>query len=258
MRTIIQRLLVATAVLASMCGSAAAAEAEAGKDWYVALRFGYQPYQLDVEGHAAGRDFDRSASISDIMDKTDTTILGGEAEFGKGKWFTSLGAFYQKSEVSKSNGVDGADLSFKEYVLNPLVGYRVIETKMGDMPLLVDAMAGLQYVKVKLELDLYSPTLGNNSGSRDFNFTDPMLGARAYLGITKKLGLASSFQLGGFGVGSEINTILAGSVVYNFTDWFALSGGYKYWYFKYENDEKILSRYEQTIQGPVLGVQFKF
>ena len=256
MRKIIQRLLVATAVLASMYGSASAEEP--GKDWYVALRFGYEPYQLEVQGHAANRDFSRSASLSDIMDKTDTTILGGEAEFGKGKWFTSIGTFYQKSEVSKSNGIDGADFSFKEYVVNPMVGYRVIETKVGDMPFMVDAMAGLQYVKVKLELDLYSPTLGNNSGERKINFTDPMIGARSYLAITKKLGFASSFQLGGFGVGSEVDTIVAGSIVYNFTDWFALSGGYKYWYFKYENDEKPLSRYEQTIHGPVVGVQFKF
>ena len=256
MRKIIQRFLVATAVIASMCGSAAAEEP--GKDWYVALRFGYQPYQLEVQGKLAGRDFDRSASLSDIMDKTDTTIFGGEVEYGRGKWFTTLGGFYQKSEVSKSNGIDGADVTFKEYVLNPMVGYRVVETKVGEMPLLVDAMAGLQYVKVKLDASLYSPILGNISGNRDFNFTDPMLGARAYLEITRKFGVASSFQLGGFGVGSEVNTVLAGNVVYNFTDWFAMSGGYKYWYFKYENDEKTLSRYEQTIHGPVLGVQFKF
>jgi hypothetical protein len=279
MRKIIQRCLVATAVLASMCGSVAAEEAVMGgsaapdeavktapvvaekpaKDWYVALRLGYQPYQLHVSGNVQGRNFDRSASLSDIMNKSNTTIFGGELEYGMGKWFTSFAGFYQKSEVNKSNGISGADVSLKELGLNPIVGYRVLGTSIaGDMPLSVDLTGGLFYVNVKGEISLYNPTLGNISGHREINFTDPMLGARAYLALTKKLGLAAAGQIGGFGVGSEFNTTAAGNVVYNFTNWLALSGGYKIWYFKYENSNKPLNRLEQTLQGPVVGLQLKY
>jgi hypothetical protein len=48
------------------------------------------------------------------------------------------------------------------------------------------------------------------------------------------------------------------NLVYNFTDWFAMSAGYKYWYFKYEDDSKPLNTFEQKLYGPVIGMQFKF
>ena len=48
------------------------------------------------------------------------------------------------------------------------------------------------------------------------------------------------------------------SFVYNFTNWFAASVGYKYWYFKYADSGAMVSHLEQTIHGPVLGLQFKY
>jgi len=249
--------LAATAVLASMCGAAAAGEAPA-KDWYVAARLGYQPYQMTAKGTVNGNDFDKSASLSDIMDKTDTTIYGGELEFGKANWFGTFAGFHQKSEINKSNGVVSLDTTLKETGINSMIGRRVLTTWLGTVPLMVDAMAGLYYVKVDGSITLDATPPGYVSGGKNINFTDPMLGTRGYLAFTQKLGAAASWQIGGFGVGSDINTTVAANVVYNFTDWFAMSGGYKYWYFKYTNNDKALSKFEQTLQGPVIGAQFKY
>jgi hypothetical protein len=257
MRKIILKCLVATAALAAMCGSAVAAEEVPGKDWYVALRLGYQPYQINAKGTALGRDFDKTASLSDIMDKTDTTIYGGELEFGKDKWFGTFAGFYQKSEVSRSNGTVGVDADFKETGLNPMVGYRVYQTRLGEMPLVVDAMAGLYYVKVEADVNIYDANVAHPL-SKNISFTDPMLGTRGYLALTKKLGMAASWQIGGFGIGSDVNTTAAANVVYNFTNWIALSGGYKYWYFKYTDSGAPLSKLEQSLHGPVVGLQLKF
>jgi hypothetical protein len=181
-------------------------------------------------------------------------------EFGKGKWFLNFAGFHQKSEADKGDKTLGAEVTFKETGLNPMVGYRVYTTSLGgDKALLVDAMAGIYYVKVSTDVDIYAPApVGNRSVSKDIDFTDPMAGVRAYLALTKKFGVAAAGQIGGFGVGSELQTVLAGNLVYNFTNWFAASAGYKYWYWKYEDSGATVSRLEQTLHGPVIGVQLKF
>jgi hypothetical protein len=256
MRQVIQRCLVVTAILASMCGSVSAEQA--GKGWYGALRLGYQPYAVDIDGTLLGREFSASASLSDIMDKTDTTILGGEVEFGKDKWFITLGAFYQKSEADKGDTTLGATVTLKELGVNPMFGYRVYQQRLGGgYPFAVDLTAGVFYVKVDTDVTIYSP-LGNVSRSRDIDFLDPMIGARASLGLTQKFGVGASGEIGGFGVGSELQYVAAANLIYNFTDWFAVSGGYKYWYFRYEDDNAPLSKLVQKIYGPLVGVQLKF
>jgi len=50
---------------------------QADKDWYAALRFGYQPYTMELDGKLLNRDFSVKADLSDIMDKTDTTRRRG-------------------------------------------------------------------------------------------------------------------------------------------------------------------------------------
>jgi hypothetical protein len=50
-------------------------------------------------------------------------------------------------------------------------------------------------------------------------------------------------------VGSDLQTVLSGSLVYNFTNWLAVSAGYKYWYFKYTDTSAAISHLEQTIMG---------
>lgn len=235
-------------------GTTSGEGAGARKDSYFAIRLGFQPYELNAKGSVAGRSFDRTASLSDIMDNADTTLLGGELEYGWNKWFLNLAAFYQKSEFDRSNGVQGTDLTFERTAINPMLGYRVYGNRN---PLSVDLMAGAYYVKVKADVESFDPS-GNISGSRDLDFTDPMFGARAYLALTKNLGLTAMGQIGGFGVGSEFHNVLASSFVYNFTDWFAMSAGYKYWYWKYEEDAATLSRLSLAQYGPTIGVQFTF
>ena len=258
MRGVVANTVLAGAVVFGLCGPAAAQEAR--KDWYVALRFGFQPYTVDVEGELLGREFEKSADLLDLMKDTDTMVLGGEVEFGKGPWFVSLASFYQKTKADEGNEIVGLDLKFTETGLNPMVGYRVYETLLGgDRALAVDLMAGVYYVKVPTDIALYAPApIGNRSASKDIDFLDPMVGARAYLAITKKFGFGASGQIGGFGVGSELNYSVAGNLVYNFTNWFAASAGYKYWYWKYEDSGATLSELEQALYGPVVGVQFKF
>lgn len=257
MRQVMQRVLVVTAVLVSLCAPAAAEPA--AKDWYLALRLGYQPYKIRMQGDVGKHSFDESASLKDIMNNTDTTILGGELEFGKGKWFASVAALWQQSQAESGSATRGADVTFTETAVNPIIGYQLYRTSFGgDMGLSIAPTVGIYYNKVKVEVDGNSPGLGNFKEDKDIDWVDPMVGARAYLALTKKLGVAAGGQIGGFGVGTELQYIVAGNLVYNFTHWLAVSAGYRYWYFRYEDDGALFSRIEQTLQGPAVGLQLKY
>lgn len=252
MRQSIQRCLMVAAILAFMCGSAWAQPA--GKDWYGALRLGYQPYTLEVEGTFRGQDFDAEADLSDIMDDYDTTILGGELEFGTGPYFFVIGAFFQETEVEEgSPATDGFFGEFTKTAINPMLGYVVYK----DQGLKVDLMAGAFYVKMEVEANRFRGGV-LTAIDESIDFTDPMVGARVGFRWTKNWSAGAMGEIGGFGVGSELQYVVAANVGYDFTDWFKLFGGYKYWYFKYEDDGAQLSELEHTLHGPVLGVQFTF
>ena len=251
MRQSILRCLMVAAILASMCGSASA-ETD-WKDWYGALRLGYQPYTLEVEGTFRGQNFDAEADLSDIMDEFDTTIAGGELEIGTGRYFFLVGGFYQKTEIDEGQAVRDVVGEFKKTAINPMLGYRVYQAQLGgDQSVAVDLMAGAFYVK--MEADLTRPFIINE----DIDFVDPMVGARVGYKFTKNWGVGASGEIGGFGVGSELQYVVAANLGYDITHWLKVFGGYKYWYFKYEDDGAQLSELEHTQHGPVLGVQFSF
>ncbi len=254
MQKLLQKFLVVTVIIVSLCGYALAEQADepaaqAEKDWYVALRLGFQPYTMEMSGKVGNKEFDAKADLADIMDNTDTTILGGEIEFGKGKLFMILNGFYQKSEATDGR-TDGS--TFTETGFNPMIGYRVYQGD-GPTPVSVDLMAGAYYVKVSTELEIDNVKIGDK---RDSDFTDAMIGLRAYYGFTKQFGASVFGEVGGGG--SELQYVVSANLVYNFTNWFAMSVGYKYWYFKYDGDENRVRDFEQKLYGPTLGVQFKF
>ena len=244
--------VVATAML---LGFTAAASAQDDEDWYAALRLGFQPYTVDVEGTAAGRDFETTADLSDIMDQTES-IWGFELEVGKGRWFVDVAAFYQEVETAKGSKNLGAEVTGSEFALNPMVGYRAYQN--GDLT--CDFMAGVYYVRFDVDADIYAPALlgGNRSVEKDLDFVDPMIGARAYYAFNEKVGLAGMGQIGGFGAGSEINAVLQATLVYHINEWLALSAGYRWWHWEYEDDGAILSDLEQSLYGPVVGVQLTY
>jgi hypothetical protein len=230
------------------------------KDWYVALRLGFMPYNLDASGAIGNRPFDVSSSLSDITSKTDTTILGGDVEFGKQGFFIDVPTFYQKSVGNQGNGILGAQATLKELNINPMIGYRVFQQAFGDgQAFAVDAMAGVSYVRLSAGLTLFDPVNGNElSPERDFHFTDPMIGTRVSYAFSKKFGINASGEIGGFTLGSKLQAIAQGGVGYNVTDWFQASVGFKYWYFRYEDNTQLLNSLNQTIYGPLVGVQFKY
>jgi hypothetical protein len=253
MEKLFKSFLVVTVIIVSLCGSALAEQtepaAQAEKDWYVALRFGFQPYTVEMDGKVGDRNFNYQTDLADILDNTDTTILGGEMEFGKGKLFMILSGFYQNTEANDGRFEES---TFTEMSFNPMIGYRVYQGD-GPTPVSVDLMAGAYYVKISTEVSFDKVKIRDE---KDTDFTDAMVGARAYYGFTKQFGVGCFGEIGAGG--SELQYVVSANLVYNFTNWFAMSVGYKYWYFKYDDEENVIRDFEQQLYGPTLGVQFRF
>lgn len=257
MKKWLQGLLALTIVIISLGN--AAAEEQAKKDWYVAMRMGFQPYTTEMSGKMGNADFEAKADLSDILDNTDTTLFGGEVEFGMARWFVFFSGSYQDTKAETGDTTRGARMEYEQTGINTMAGYQVLKQELGDgRAFSLDVMGGIFYVKVKNDIDIYGPRFDHISTGGSVEFLDPMVGLRMYYPFTKKFGVGLSGQIGGFGVGSELQCVASASLVYNFTDWFALSAGYKYWYWKWEDDGERLSELEQKIYGPVIGMQFKF
>lgn len=245
------RVLLAFSLVFSVFSGLAVASEDDG--FYTAIRLGYFPYTAEAEGTIGGRDFDTEVDLSDLMDNTET-LLGGEIEIGKGRFFLNLAGFFQEVETDRGNESNGATIIASETALNPMLGYRLYQQGLKAFAV----MAGAYYVKLDLDAEIYSNILGNASLERDLTFTDPMLGVRGYYGFTPKIGVAGSGQVGGFGVGSELHYQLMANLVYRFNQTFSASAGWRHWYWDYEDSSAFVSDLEQTLSGPTVGLEIRF
>jgi hypothetical protein len=257
MKKLVQMFFLVTLIIVSFCGSALAEPT--AKDWYIALRLGYSPFTMEADGTVANRNFHTKADLSDIMDKMDTTLGGIDVEFGMGKWFGILQGMYMKMETEEGNTANGHTAMLKQVAFNPTVGYKVYQGNFeGNQSLHIDALAGLSYMKTSWEFNFYDTVLGNLSRSNDFSTLDPMIGARVRYMFTKNFGMMAQGQIGGFGVGTELQYIASANLVYAFNHMISMAVGYKYWYFKYEDEGAVLKKLEQKVYGPTIGLQLTF
>ena len=66
-------------------------------------------------------------------------------------------------------------------------------------------------------------------------------------------------QLGGFGVGSDLVTILTGSFSYRFNHWSSIDIGYRYLDFDYEDGDGLdRFKFDMKEHGPAIGWRFDF
>ena len=97
--------------------------------------------------------------------------------------------------------------------------------------------------------------VGSVSLSEDFNWIDPLIGARAFYAFNDRLSVMGQADIGGFGVGSDLTWSLLGTFNYVFNDTWSGSLGYKYLSVDYDDDGYV---FDVDLSGPVLGVTYRF
>ncbi|MEY9624982.1 hypothetical protein [Sinorhizobium fredii] len=108
----------------------------------------------------------------------------------------------------------------------------------------------------RIETDAKVSFLGfSRSIQSDFDWFDPIVGARAHYHINDKISILAQGDVGGFAVGSDLTWQALATINYSFNDKLTVSAGYKVLSVDYENDGHV---FDATLKGPVLGLTIRF
>lgn len=143
-----------------------------------------------------------------------------------------------------------AELDTIEFYAALQGGYRVVDTPNFTL----DALAGGRFWYISNDVTV-SYAGYSLSRKEDFQWFDPLIGARAFYNFTDKLSVMGQGDIGGFGVGSELTWSVLGTFNYVFNDSWSASVGYKFMSVDYEDDGYV---FDVDMSGPVLGVTYRF
>ena len=92
------------------------------------------------------------------------------------------------------------------------------------------------------------------------DWVDPIVGVMFETPIgAGNWSFTGSAQLGGFGVGSDLMTILTGSFSYRFNNWSSIDIGYRYLDFDYKDgDGADRFKFDMSEHGPAIGWRIDF
>jgi len=227
-----------------------------------------------------GLDFDIDASFIDIVDNTNTVFgLMGALEFNWDRIIVQTNVAWVYAQGDDERGV-AEDLNLKTDLTSNAVwieamgGYRLLDKGIAEINdprrFTFDAFAGGRVTIVDMESDFElsgSVTLpdgtvvgGTRSTSVDETETwvEPFVGLRMGVDITKRIGLSLRGDVGGFGAGSDFAWQFIGGLGYTFHmgSWNGTAlVGFRALSQDYESND---FKWDMTVYGPILGVQFTF
>ena len=186
-------------------------------------------------------------SFSDLLKNLKMAAMI-HTEAKNGKWSIMLDIVYAKLESSaevqglmNENTITG---TVKQTILELGAAYSFVEVNNFTL----DALLGLRYYDLNLELDFETI----NTIKKGFNFTDPYVGVR-FTNYWDKFGVGGRFDIGGFGIGSEISYKYNIFTEYKFSKLFQLQFGYQGYTPDYEDNN---FEYNVTSAGFILGFNF--
>ena len=144
-----------------------------------------------------------------------------------------------------------ARADFKTFVLDPEVGYRLVDNPEKNAS--IDVLGGIRYWHLKTDLTLNPGLLSAVTASRSRAWVDAVAGLRANTDITKRIFLTGKTDLGGGG--SHFTYQLFGAVGLHMGKHFSLIGGYRHLSVNYNRDGFL---FDTVLAGPVFGLAIRF
>jgi hypothetical protein len=121
--------------------------------------------------------------------------------------------------------------------------------------IIVDAIIGLRYWALWIDLDFSAGALDPVSVDLDKYWVDPIFGARLGADLGGEFYVTAYADVGGFGLGSNITWQVYGGVGYRFEDWISAEIGYRYLFI--DRDIGIIP-FELGLHAPLVAVNFTF
>jgi len=150
----------------------------------------------------------------------------------------------------------GADWDLQALVFELAGAYSVFRNEYLNF----DLLAGVRYASIdgKVSLDIVGPLpgwLGSRTFSKTESFIDPIVGFKGKFELGKKWYLPYYFDIGGFGVDSDVTLQAFAGIGYRFSDLFSMVLGYRYLYYDF-GDSKLVK--DLNLYGVTLGFNFTF
>jgi hypothetical protein len=238
---------------------APAAAATSDDSWH----FNFTPFLwcagIDAKVRVGNIQTSASPSFNDVLSNLD---LGGmvHLEAAKGKWVVFSDVIYMDLRSDNNTGplgISSIDVRLQEYVGSLNLGYRFLDVPVDpahrDGPhIQVDGYAGVRYTWYKATVNPFN--FATQSKSTDW--WDPLIGVRARLEVTPQFNLVGRYDFGGWSVGCARTWFLFGGAEYQVTEGLALGAGYAALYQDYYGSNNF--HLDQTVQGPVISLAFRF
>ena len=124
-----------------------------------------------------------------------------------------------------------------------------------DQSAWVDVVGGIRPYRVEVGGSLTLPIVGEIDRDAKSEWVDPIVGLRGGYQFTDRVGVTALGDIGGFGVGSQLQWELLGTVNYSFTERFSGLLGYRYISVDYDSDTLNL---DLDLYGPMVGISYSF
>jgi len=198
-------------------------------------------------------DTDVDMSASDVFETLDGAFLGMYRGEGQ-RWGVMIDVVYMdlKADGSGDGGAFSGEVEVEQTTAIASATYRLSPT--------TQLMAGALYNDVSAGISLKGPTDRVREQSAGDDWVDPVVGVLFETPIGGgNWSFTGAAQLGGFGVGADLVTILTGSFSYRFSDWSSIDIGYRYLDFDYEDGDGLdRFKFDMKEHGPAVGWRFDF
>lgn len=181
---------------------------------------------------ALDRDVNFRASAIDLLSHFRFGLMAA-AEARRNRIVLPLDVFWVRLADSKALpfpnlGAATADVKLNVFVLTPKVGYRFVD----EEKIKLDVLSGFRYWHLGENLK-FSPSNLNLNVSPSQNWADPLVGVRIEVPLSGKLAVDLTSDVGGWGVGSQLDYQAAGLLGYKIKENVTLNAGYRYLFVDY-------------------------
>lgn len=202
---------------------------------------------------ASGGDID--VKFKDLVEDMDLGLMTSLAA-EKSKWIFEADVIYldieEKGDFELDPVLEVDDIELTGWILNPFVGYKVLEGEHGYLAVL----GGARYLYLDLDLELATrppEPPAKETFSEDGEYWDGIVGVIGRVTLNERWALPYYLDIGTGD--TDMTWQVFGGVSYAFEK-FELIAGYRYLEWDFKSGNKAFN--ELTLSGPMVGARFRF
>ncbi len=203
---------------------------------------------------AGGQVADIDVDFSEIFDAIDwfppPVMFVGEVRYGRFGFFTDFIYMGLEGDGEGPGGLLSAELDMQAVVWTFGGAYRVIQ----EDPVTLDLLAGGRLWNLDAEVTIAGPG-GALQGSGSETWVDPIIGVAGRVKLGERFALQAEGDVGGFGVASDLDWQVLGTLQYQLNDSITLEAGYRYLAVDYDDGGFL---FDVAMHGPIIGGSFRF